>query len=193
MKRDYLLELMRAKNTVFTASDIALLWGESNVDFVRKKIYRYIKAGKLYPLRRGIYAKDKKFDKYELATKILTPAYVSFETVLAKAGVIFQFYGQIFIASYLTREVVIDGQTYSFKKIKDTILTSRAGIEARVNYFIATPERALLDVLYLNKDYHFDNLGNIDWQKVNAILPIYGGNKRMERLVNRFLKAWQKD
>jgi predicted transcriptional regulator of viral defense system len=191
MKRDYLLELMRAKNTVFTASDIALLWGESDVDFVRKKIYRYIKAGKLYPLRRGIYAKDKKYDKYELATKILTPAYVSFETVLAQAGVIFQFYDQIFVASYLTREVVIDGQTYTFKKIKDAILTNRAGIEEKANYFIATPERALLDVLYLNKDYHFDNLGNIDWPKVTAILPIYGGNKRMERLVKKFLKATQ--
>jgi hypothetical protein len=44
-------------------------------------------------------------------------------------------------------------------------------------------------VLYLNKDYHFDNLDNIDWQKVNAILPIYGGNKRIERLVKKFSKA----
>jgi predicted transcriptional regulator of viral defense system len=189
MKRDYLLELMRAKNTVFSASEIALLWGESDANFVRKKIYRYVKAGKLYPLRRGIYAKDKKYDKYELATKVLTPAYVSLETVLARAGVIFQFYGQIFVVSYLTREMTIDGNLYSFKKIKDAILTNRAGIEAKENYFIATPERALLDVLYLNKDYHFDNLINIDWDKVDMILPIYGGNKRIERLVKKFSEA----
>jgi hypothetical protein len=191
MKRDYLLELMRAKSTVFTTSEIALLWGESNVQMVRKKLYRYVKTGKLVSLRKGVYTKDKKYDKYELATKVLTPAYVSLETVLARAGVIFQFYGQIFVVSYLTREVVIDGQLYSFRKIKAAILTNRAGIEAKDNYFIATPERALLDVLYLNKDYHFDNLGNIDWHKVNAILPIYGGNKRMERLVKNFLKATQ--
>jgi hypothetical protein len=189
VKRDYLLELMRAKSTVFTTSEIALLWGESNVQMVRKKLYRYVKTDKLFSLRKGIYTKDKKYDKYELATKILTPAYVSLETVLARAGVIFQFYSQIFITSYLTREITIDGQTYSFKKIKDTILTNRSGIEGKDNYFIATPERALLDVLYLNKDYHFDNLDNIDWQKVNAILPIYGGNKRIERLVKKFSKA----
>jgi hypothetical protein len=191
MRRDYLLELMRSKSTVFTTSEIALLWGESDVQLVRKKLYRYVKTGKLFSLRKGVYAKDKKYDKYELATKILTPAYVSLETVLVRAGVIFQFYGQIFVASYLTREVVIDGQSYTFRKIKDAILTNRAGIEAKNNYFIATPERALLDVLYLNKDYHFDNLENIDWQKVNAILPIYYGNQRMERMVMKFHKATQ--
>lgn len=191
MKRDYLLELMRAKSTVFTTSEIALLWGESDVQLIRKKLYRYVKTGKLFSLRKGIYTKDKKYDKYELAIKILTPAYVSLETVLARAGVIFQFYSQIFVVSYLTREMTIDGNLYSFKKIKDAILTNRAGIQVKDNYFIATPERALLDVLYLNKDYHFDNLDNIDWQKVNAILPIYGGNKRMERLIKKFRKVAQ--
>jgi hypothetical protein len=186
MRRDYLLELMRAGSTVFTTSEIALLWGESDVQMVRKKLYRYVKTGKLFSLRKGVYAKDKKYDKYELATKILTPAYVSLETVLARAGVIFQFYGQIFVVSYLTREMTIDGNLYTFKKIKDVILTNRAGIEVKDNYFIATPERALLDVLYLNKDYHFDNLININWDKVDIILPIYGGNKRMELLVKKF-------
>ena len=143
----------------------------------------------MYPLRRGIYAKVKRYDNYELATKIFTPVYVSFETVLAKAGVIFQFYGQIFVASYLTREISIDNQAFTFKKIKDSIVTNRVGIEAKDNRFIAMLERALLDVLYLNKDYHFDHLGNIDWDKVDAILPIYGGNRRMEYLMKKYRKA----
>jgi len=193
MKRDYLLELMRSKNTIFTSKDVPLLWDEPDMEFVRKKLYRYLKAGKLYSVRKGVYAKDRNYNKYELATRIFTPAYVSFETVLAKAGVIFQFYGQIFIASYLTREVVIDGQTYSFKKIKDLMLTNRAGIEVKDNYFIASPERAFLDVVYLNKDYHFDNLINIDWDKVDTILPIYGGNKRMEMKIKRYREAAQKE
>lgn len=192
MEKDYLLSLMRSKQTVFTTKDVCLLWSESDAGFVRKKIYRYLKSGKLYSVRKGIYVKDKNYEKKELATKIFTPAYVSFETVLARAGVIFQFYSQIFTASYLNRELVIDGQTYSFKKIKYSILTNRTGIVVEGNYFIASPERAFLDVIYLNKDYYFDSLLNIDWDKVMKILPIYGGNKRMESKVKKYKEAAQK-
>ena len=192
MEKDYLLNLLRSKNTIFTTKDVSLLWGVSDVHFVRKKLYRYIKSEKLYSVRKGIYAKDKNYEKYELATKIFTPSYISFETVLAKAGITFQFYGQIFVASYLTRELVIDDQVYSLKKIKDSILTNRAGIEAKENYFIASPERAFLDILYLNKEYHFDNLESINWEKVAEILPIYGGNKRMAAKLKKYREAAQK-
>ena len=145
----------------------------------------------MYSVRRGIYAKDQNYNKYELATKIYTPSYISFETVLAKAGIIFQLYGQIFIASYLTREIIIDGQTYSFRKIKSSILLNPAGVEVKDTYFTASPERAFLDVVYLNKEYHFDNLVNIDWDKVNKILPIYN-NRRMEKKVKEYQNATQR-
>ena len=191
MRKDCILELMRTKNTIFTINEISLLYGESDVNFLRKKMYRYVKTGKMYSVRKGIYAKDKNYDKYELATKIYTPSYISFETVLAKAGVIFQLYGQIFIASYLSRELVINGQTYLFKKIKSSILTDKTGMEEKDNYFIASTERAFLDVIYLNKEYHFDNLINIDWNKVYRILPIYN-NKRMEKKVKRYKEAEEK-
>lgn len=189
MKKDYLLELMRSKQTVFTTTDVALLWEKTDVQFIRKKLYRYVKAGKIFSVRKGVYAKDKNYDPYELATKIFTPAYISFETVLAKAGVIFQFYSQIFVASYVSREFTIDGQIYTLKKMKNDILTNRSGIEAKENYFIASPERALLDIMYLNKEYYFDNLDNINWDAVANVLPIYGGNKRMEAQVKKYRKA----
>ena len=192
MGKDYLLDLMRSKNTIFTTKDVALLWGETNVTFVTKKLYRYIKAGKLYSVRKGIYAKGATYEKYELATKICTPSYISFETVLAKAGVVFQFYNQIFVASYLTRELVIDNQVYSLKKIRDSLLINKTGIDVKENYFIASPERALLDVLYLNKEYYFDNLNSINWNKVEEILPIYGGNKRMQAKIKKLRLATQK-
>jgi len=193
MKKDYILDLMRSKKTVFTFKDLILLWGESDVDFVKKKIHRYVKAGKMNAIRRGIYSKDKNYDKYELATKIYTPSYVSFETVLGAAGVTFQLYGQIFVASYTTKEIECDGQRYSFRKIKDTILTNPVGLELIENYSIASPERAFLDVTYRNKDYHFDNLSALNWEKVYEILPIYGGNKRMAKRVNMYHEAFKED
>ena len=193
MEKDYILDLMRSSKTVFTFKDVLLLWGKSDVNFVKKKINRYVKAGKLNAIRRGVYSKDKKYDRYELATKIYTPSYVSLETTLGAAGVTFQLYGQIFAMSYRTKEIDCDGQKYSFHKIKDTILTNRAGIESRENYSIASPERAFLDVVYLNKDYHFDNLSALNWKKVYEILPIYDGNKRMAKMVKMYHEADRKD
>jgi len=192
MKKSDILSLFRSGNTVFSFKDISLIWGETKANLVRRRLSYYVKKGELYPVRRGFYAKDKNYNKYELAVKIYTPSYISFETVLAKAGVIFQFYGQIFIASYLTREIKCDSQVYSFKKIKDSILTNKTGIEVKDNYFVATSERAFLDVVYLNKEYYFDNLDNINWKKVYEILPIYNNN-RMEKKIKKYQEAVQKE
>lgn len=193
MENGNLLSLVKLPQTVFTFKDIVLLWRESDVNFVRKKINRYVRAGKLNAIRRGIYSKGKNYDKYELATKIFTPSYISFETVLGAAGITFQFYGAIFAASYLTREIECDGQKYAYRKIKDDIITNAAGIEVKKTYSIASPERAFLDVIYLYKNYHFDNLSPLNWDKVHEILPIYGGNKRMAKTVKMFHDDFNKN
>lgn len=139
-----------------------------------------------------MYAKDENYDRLELATKIFTPSYVGFETVLGQAGIVFQYYSTIFVATYQTKEIVCDGQTYSFRKIKDTILTNNAGIENKGAYCVASKERAFLDVLYLNKDYHFDNLAPLDFDKVLALLPIYN-NQRMAKMVHLYFKDFHAD
>ena len=76
-----------------------------------------------------------------------------------------------------------------FKKIKNSVLTNKTGIEIKDGYFIASPERAFLDVIYLNKDYHFDNLSGLDWNKIFDILPIYGNNKRIRAAVLKYQTA----
>ena len=113
MEKDYILDLMRSKKTIFTFKDLILLWGESDVGFVKKKINRYVKAGKMNAVRKGIYSKDKNYDKYELATRIYTPSYISFETVLREAGVIFQHYNAIFVASKWPKVVAGAGSVKS--------------------------------------------------------------------------------
>ncbi|HDQ03167.1 MAG TPA: hypothetical protein ENN23_01120 [Deltaproteobacteria bacterium] len=174
--------ILKSKKTVFTFKDISLLWGMTDRISAVAGINYYVSTGDLYRIRRGIYAKDKDYDKVELASRIYTPAYVSFETVLARAGLIFQYYSQIFVASYLTREIIIDGQKYVYRKIKNTVLTEPAGVLNQDGIAIATKERAFLDTLYINKDYHFDHLGVLDWEMVFQILPLYG-NKRMTKKV----------
>ena len=184
-KGQYLDILLRSDKTVFSTKDVALLWSEKSEAAARVRLSYYVTTGKLIRIHRGLYAKDKNYDRFELATKIYTPSYVSRETVLAKAGIIFQFYGQIFVASYLTREITADNQTYSYNRIRDSILTNQAGVEIKNNYCIASPERAFLDVVYSNQDYHFDNLSPLNWEKVFEFLSIYN-NKSMEKRVKKY-------
>jgi predicted transcriptional regulator of viral defense system len=181
-KGNYLTTILRSPKTVFTNGDIATLWGEPSSEAVRVRLNYYVKQGNLFRIRRGLYAKDKNYNKLELATRIFTPAYVSFETILSKEGVTFQFYSQIFVASYLTREITIDDQLYSFRKIRNLLLMNSIGVELKDESSLATKERALLDTLYLNTDYQFDNLDGVDWEKVFEILSVYG-NKRMDKKV----------
>ncbi len=190
MEKTNILSILRSKTTVFTFKEILLASSEEKPQLLRRRLSYYVQKKELYPIRRGLYAKDKNYDRLELATKIFTPSYVSFETILIEAGVIFQHYDTVFVATYQTKDIVCDGQAYSFKKIKDAILTNNIGVENRGNYFAASRERAFLDVLYLNKDYHFDNLAPLDFKKVLTMLSIYN-NKRMIKKVHSYFKAFE--
>jgi hypothetical protein len=183
-KGDYLAAILKSDKTILTFKDITLLWQEEATSATQVRINYYVNKGELIKLRKGIYAKNRQYNKLELATRIFTPSYVSFETVLAREGLIFQIYEKIFVASYLNREIEIDDQVYSFHRIKLPVLTYSLGITHDNNQSLAVRERALLDTLYIKKDYHFDNLQALDWEKVFDILPVYE-NKRLEKRVNK--------
>lgn len=192
-KGDYLEMILRSNKTVFTIKDIALLWRENRDSFhIKSRLSKYVSAGKLVRLRRGIYAKDKNYSPLELAVKIYTPSYISFETVLTRSGVNFQYYKEIFVASYLSRELKIDGHKIKLIKLQNKILTDNYGVDNKDGLMIASPERAFLDRIYKSFDYHFDNLNSLDWQEVYKILPIYR-NKRMEKIVDKYFKHYQEN
>jgi len=182
--------LLRSPKTVFSTKDVALLWGNKAETAARMRLSQYIKKGKLIRLRQGIYAKDENYNPFELATRIYTPSYVSFETVLTRSGINFQYYETIFVASYVTREIKVKERNISFIKMKDFVLTNTKGIDHLNDVAIATKERAFLDRIYVSKDYHFDNLDALDWDKVFDILPIYR-NKRMEKKVDEYFKDYK--
>ena len=186
--RGYLNTLIRGKRTVFTFRELAMLWSDVSFQTVLSRIHYYVKNKQLYQIRKGIYAKDNDYDVFELATKIFKPSYISFETVLGMEGVIFQKYESVFLASYQTKEISCDNKKFIFKKLKDSILLNNAGITNKDDIMIATKERAFLDVIYLNKDYYFDNLSSLDFDKVFKLLDIYG-NKRLETDVKKLYKS----
>ena len=167
--------LLKLPQTVFTAREIALVLKETNTDIVKSKINYYVKRGEIIALRRGIYAKDENYNEFELATKLYTPSYISFETILAKYNIVFQYDSKVHLASYLTREVKVNKTKLSYKKVKDKILHSPFGIENDDNYPRASLERAFLDSIYIFGKMHFDNTEPIDFEKCENLLPIYGG------------------
>lgn len=189
-KGEYLDTILRSNKTIFSIKDVALLWSEEQEQKVALRLNKYAKAGKLIRLRRGFYAKDKNYNPLELATRIYTPAYISFETVLTRSGINFQKYDSIFVASYITRDINVDGQKISLIRMKDYVLSNILGIKNENNISIATKERAFLDRIYISKDYHFDNLDSLDWNKVFEILPIYH-NTKMEKKVNNYYKYYK--
>jgi hypothetical protein len=190
-KGEYLEILLRSPKTIFTTKDAALLWGEDAEQAITGRLHKYVKAGKLVGVRRGIYAKDENYDRLEMATRVYTPSYVSFETVLTRAGISFQYYGSIFVASYVSRDIEVGDQKISFVRLKHYVLSNTDGIEHPDGYSIASKERAFLDRVYVSKDYHFDNLDVLDWNKVFDILPIYQ-SKRVESKVREYFEYYKK-
>jgi len=191
-KGEYIEVILRSNKTVFSTKDIALLWSEEGKTAVRVRLSNYAKNGKLIRVRQGIYAKDKNYDRFELATRIYTPSYISFETILTRSGINFQYYGNIFVASYVTRTIEVGEQKISFIRMKDYVLSNTIGIEQQNNIAAATKERAFLDRIYISKDYHFDHLDVLDWDKVFEILPIYR-NKRMNKKVQEYFNNYKEN
>ncbi len=173
IQNNILLSLYQDSRTVFRLRDIALLTGETNFLNLNNKLNYYVRTKKLQNPRKGIYTKPI-FNFEELACSVFAPSYISLEYVLQKAGVVFQYDPRITVVSYLSRTIEIGDQEFIFRKIKGEILTNTAGIMMQNNNLnIASPERAFLDMLYLNKDYYFDNLNPLKKRVINKLLTQY--------------------
>ncbi|MCF7820241.1 MAG: hypothetical protein K9M44_02085 [Candidatus Pacebacteria bacterium] len=191
-KGEFLEILLRMPQTIFSVREASLVWGEEKELRTAIRLNKYVKQGKLIRLRRGIYAKDKNYNPYELAIKIYTPSYISFETVLTRSGITFQKYDSIFVASYISREIKVEEEKIKYVRLKGYVLTNTIGIKHENGVDIASKERAFLDRIYVSKNYYFDNLGALDWDKVFQILPIYN-NKRMEKIVKSYFQDYKKE
>jgi hypothetical protein len=181
---DLIFSLYSDTRTVYRLNDIALLLGETNFDSLNQRLNYYVRVGKLQNPRKGIYTKQE-FNIEEFSCRIYLPSYISLEYVLQKAGVAFQYSSQITSVSYLSRSLDIGTNSIVFRKIKDIVLVETMGIIRQANGVnIATPERAVLDMLYLNGETYFDNLNLINKDLVYKLLPIYK-SKILKQRVNR--------
>jgi len=66
---------------------------------------------------------------------------------------------------------------------------NQLGLEHKKRYTIASVERAICDRIYLSKNYYFDDLSDIDFEKLEEISKIYN-NKRVILEVNKLMKKY---
>jgi len=178
-------KLYQTPQTILTNKSLALIWHESDKNNLNAKTAYYVKQKVLIRLTRGVFAKKKDYNPKELANNIYAPSYISFETVLREAGVIFQHYDTIFVAARWSKTMTIDKHALTFRKLKDDVLFDSTGIIINDTYSIATPERAFLDMIYLFPNYYFDNLKSINWEKCDELVKIYN-NKQLIKRLNKY-------
>jgi len=191
MDKDIIFELYRREATVFTLKEITLLFPNLTYKTILNKLIYAIKTNRLKKIRKGIYAKDR-FNFLEVANKLYTPSYISFETVLQKEGIVFQVYKTVFVASYLTRNIKLKENEIFYRKLINEVLLNSNGVEKINNYFVATKERAFLDAIFLYKNYHFDNLKPLDWEKITELKKIYQ-SKTLEKQVDEYYQIFKEE
>ena len=185
-KENIILSIYRDKRTVYRLIDVSMLTGETDRISLGKKLNYYVKKGQLQNPRKGIYVKPG-YDPEELACRIYSPSYISLDYVLGRNGIIFQYDNRITLISYLSRRIETRGISIQYRKMKGELLVNDAGLEKPSPFVTrATPERAFLDMLYLDPDLWVDNPGALNKQQILALLPLYR-SKALTRRVNEFL------
>ena len=172
-----ILTLLKTKKTVFGFSDLENIFSNTSYDVLITTLLRYRKSGELLNPQKGIWTLPI-FNEKELACKIYSWGYISLETVLYEEWIIFQWYGDSTrVVRNNTREKIFEDHKYISRKIKDSIFKNNMYVREKNNYLIATPERALCDLCYLQKKLQIDNIDyfNNDQSKFRFkdLFPIY--------------------
>lgn len=129
-------------------------------DFNRNNLTHWTKKGYLIRLRQGYFAfpeyKNKPEYSLYFANRIYRPSYISLHTALAFYGLIPEAVIQITsVTSLKTTSFHNDFGEYTYNNIKENLLFGyelKPMADNRVIQF-ATPEKALLDLLYLYSFY----------------------------------------
>lgn len=189
-------DLKKIKKTYFSYQDIARTLAISE-ESARVIATRYVKQGYLLRLKNNYYLFKEKWDnldyieKIKIANIIQVPSYISLMTALSYYEVTTQIQQNYFesISLYRTFSREIGNTTFKYSKIKESYYF---GFSKDKGFFIALPEKAFIDALYLNYKgkYHLDinsiDLEKLDQNKISNILQSYPD--KYASYINRILK-----
>jgi len=156
----------------------------------KNSITDWIEKGYVIRLKKGVYVlreKDRrqKISRSYMANHLYSPSYISLEYALQYYGFIPErVYSITSVSSKKTSEFSNQEGNFSYKHVKTEVFSDFVSIKDSYgnNFFIATPEKALLDFLYLkvryvknieadifDVSYRMQHLENIDCDKLRAI------------------------
>lgn len=177
MKWESLLTLV-GHEAVFSSA--FLLAGKVSAQQVRLQLSRWVKAGRLLQLRRGVYALAPAWRKVEphpflVANQLQRGSYVSLQSALAFHGVIPEYVPVVTSVGPGRPETVRNPLgTFQFNHLGERLLFgySRLEIVPGQFAFVATREKALLDLVYLTPGADSpDYLRELRLQNVDAMNP----------------------
>lgn len=154
MNFDRLIEIV-GEEPVFEPS--LLLAGDVDPAGVQRQISRWVKAGRLHQLRRGLYALAPPYQKivphpFLVANRLVQGSYVSLQSALAHYGMIPEY---VPVTTSVTSGRPGRWETplgaYEFRHVQMDFLRGyrRVPLGGGQEAFVATPEKALLDLIYL--------------------------------------------
>jgi predicted transcriptional regulator of viral defense system len=143
---------------VFTTA--LLLAGDVSPATIHLQLSRWAKAGKVIPLRRGVYVLAEPYRKvsahpFLLANRLKRASYVSLQSALAYYGTIPEYVPVVTSVTTGRPETVTSRVgTFSFRHVHTSLFTGYRRIEVAPRQFamIATPEKGLLDLVYLTPE-----------------------------------------
>ena len=146
-------ELLKIEKPFFSLDDVAYALGIQPAS-AAVLCSRYVKKGLLVRLKRGLYARTEQvrnfgqLDLFRLANFLQVPSYISLTTALSYYGLTTQVQRGFFesISLKRTRKFEVAQFTFHYSKISTDLYK---GFERVEGFFIALPEKALLDSLYL--------------------------------------------
>jgi len=169
---------------------------EISLPSAKVSAHRYVKNGFLIRVKRNLYVLRDRWDmlskeeRYILANMAEVPSYISLFTALGYYEVTTQIQRDVVesISVKRTKEVVVDDLLFIYSKINRNLYF---GFSKIGGYFMASPEKAFLDSVYLNslKKYSFDH-SSIDINKLD-IKKLKAESKKFPSRTREALKKWK--
>jgi len=177
-----LKKLEKFKKYYYTVRDLGRVL-DMPIDSLRVQLTRWSKIGILIRIAKGIYAPyGTEIDVLKIANQMYYPSYISFESVLSKYGILSQIpYTLTFATPKRTKKMILNYTEVEFTKLSDKYYFGYV-FEDGVN--IASPEKALVDCLYLvskgKRILNIDELylKNVDKEKLIEISKVFPKNTK---------------
>jgi len=168
------------KNLIIKPQDV-YFWG--NEKTIRSQLSRWAKFGKLIELRKGYYLLPQKLRKFPplfyIANVIYMPSYISLQSALSFYNLIPEaVYSITSVTTRTTYEINNKVGNFIYRKIKNDLFFDYVSININdYPVFIAKPEKALLDTVYIDhveeKSLRLQNSDLLNKDKLEKLLKNY--------------------